>query len=206
MRPVIVEVLGPDGSGKTSLSDAVREKLDEAGVVSRRAVMYARRTDSSLRKVELDNTKPHDKTGKSLPVSLVWIVAKFGYLLGQHVFVDRRPTQERTVVFRERGFLDYSVDHKRYGLHPKSIRFGRVLGRLFPRPSLALVLQGDPQKIRDRKPELSIEDLRTILDGWEEVSAWHAPNRVVIDTTVESIDGSAERTFEALEPLLDGKK
>jgi len=155
-----------------------------------------------LRRVPLDFTKPHEKDQRSLAVSAFRVTAKFVYLLGRHV-IEKKPGATRTIVLRERGFFDYAVDTKRYGLDPRVGRYALLLGKLFPKSDLALLLSGDALEIHNRKPELEPDVIANLINGWGEVGPRSARTAVTIDTTSQDIDSSIDEAVRAIITALE---
>jgi hypothetical protein len=68
----------------------------------------------------------------------------------------------------ERGWWDIAVDPLRYGLNVPP-RLVRALGRLLPRPDLALVLESSPHVLAARKNELSEQEILRQSAAWRDV-------------------------------------
>jgi thymidylate kinase len=126
---------------------------------------------------------PYGRVPSIAKVLYLWI----DYLLGWLVLVRPALRRGATVVI-ERGWWDLAVDQARYRLNAPP-RLLHWLGRMLPRPDRTLILSGDADVIRRRKPELSSTELERQLAAWKALPA--APLRaVVID-----VNGPAERVF-----------
>jgi thymidylate kinase len=155
---LFVVVLGPDGSGKSTVINHV---VGVTGPMFRRhkffhwrpALLWGRKHDG-------DTTQPHSR-----PVhSSLWSTARlFGHLLDYWLgyCISIRPSLARSslVVF-DRYFQDVIADPKRY-------RFGgpgwlvRLLGRLVPKPDLCIILDAPVDVIFSRKREVAAQELQS---------------------------------------------
>jgi len=199
--PQIVSVLGPDGVGKSAIVQGIVERLDSDNIEFRHGTMRPALV-GSLRRVPIDHTKPHDKALRSLAESVFRVTVKFVYLLGSHAR-DKLPNSKHTIVLRERGFFDYAVDTKRYGLDPRIRRYALALGRVFPKSDLALLLAGDPAAIYERKPELQPDVIEQLIADWRRVGRIGSRVAVTVETTSRPIDSSIDEAVDALVDHLD---
>lgn len=149
-----VAVLGADGSGKSTVIEAVRRELAPAfrRTESRHFSPTLLPDDS-----EAQVTQPHGRPARSLPGSL----AKLGYWffiysVGYHLTV--RPALVRsTLVMFDRYLVDAVVDPKRY-------RYGaplwplRLVWRFVPKPDLVILLDAPPDVLQSRKQEVSPDE------------------------------------------------
>jgi hypothetical protein len=163
----VVTIVGPDGSGKTTLCAALVEEV----LGDRHVRVLAHRRGASRpgllphRKVRGPTTMPHRH-----PPYPAWIsVAKSLYVfmdLALGWFVRVRPYVRRGGwVVVERGWWDVAVDPKRYRLRPFH-RLARLLGRFVPRSDIVLVLEAAPDVIRRRKAQLPTEELERQRHAW----------------------------------------
>ena len=160
-RGGMVLVVGPDGAGKTT----VRHALVTAAplgmrIETERRALLPRRTKELV-------TEPH----RNEPYSPLISMAKTFYyftdaLLSWKLRVN--PAIRKGVwTVHERGWWDMAVDPRRYRLRPHP-RLFRFLSRFLPQPDLVLILEGPPDLIRERKPELSSEEIA------RQALAWHS--------------------------------
>ena len=146
-----VALLGPDGSGKTSLLDAIARTLP-VGQVHRHhwrpGLLPPRR--STVGPVTNPHAKPPRGRVQSL-LKLAWLVLDWwlGYIL---VLAHQRARQG--VVLFDRHFLDILVDPTRYR-HNAPLWLTRLAGHLVPRPSLFIFLDASVDRLQARKQEVS---------------------------------------------------
>jgi thymidylate kinase len=156
LQPSGLEIflLGPDGTGKTTLLSNLEVLLEpcfrKQKVLHFRPMLF----EKAGRGVVSD---PHADPPRSLAASL----AKVGYyyldnLLGYALCI--LPSVIRSsLVIRDRGFDDMLVD-KRYRLKGTDglVRFLRLL---LPRVDMMFILEGSPEIIHERKPELGVAEI-----------------------------------------------
>jgi hypothetical protein len=168
---LLVLVTGPDGSGKSSLADALPERW--TAMFRRVARIHWRpgllpRPGAVVGRDPGDPSTPHARPtfGRVPSLALLgyyWL----DFLVGGWVKVA--PVRARSgLVVMERGWWDLAVDPRRYRLQV-SPRLVRRLGALLPRPDLTLVLETSPQRLRERKTELPEAELARQSNAWREV-------------------------------------
>lgn len=165
----VVVIVGPDGTGKSTLARALPAVVSK--LFRRTSNMHFRpgvlpRPGAIAGTPVRDSARPQSLPPHSRPLSLA--------LLGYH-WLDfvigswwrLRPIRIRSgLVVLERGWWDILVDPRRYRLDV-SERLIRALGALVPRPDLLLVLSADPEVVVRRKSELSRDEVARQLASWE---------------------------------------
>jgi len=172
---LFVVVLGPDGSGKSTVSGLVLRNLERA---FRRAWRFHWRP-GLFRK--LGRTANRHATGTDTPaetskyhgfVSLArFIYYWLDFVIGYWVVIY--PVMARTgLVIGERYFPDVLVAPERYGFAvPRWLM--RSVAWFVPRPDLIVLLKDDPDVIHARKPELSPARIGELMDAYEmELKHW----------------------------------
>lgn len=192
--PLVVTLEGPDGAGKSTLAAALDEWMVERGIEVRRARSRPR-TSQQLRRTEYAHDDPHSTRMRGPVESVARLLLKYAFYL-QRWLVETRPTRHPSVLIRERGWSDYEVDGRRYGLTPDTKPLVRALGRLFPRADVVVVLVGDRFAIHERKPDLSTAEIDRVMHEWTQVAPRTAHSTAVINTTSQS-------PSDALHDLLD---
>ena len=176
LRPTGVQVslLGPDGSGKTTLIEGINTRL---GPMFRRfKVFHFRPTMNKSANAGTPVTDPHGKTPYGLAISC----AKLTYYLASYwqVYLLRllKLRIESTLILFDRDFHDMLVDGKRYRLARTSRWLARLIIGLTPKSDLTFVLDVDPVACHLRKPELTIPELerqrKQLLTLADEKKSW----------------------------------
>jgi thymidylate kinase len=195
-----VVVLGADGSGKSTVIEAVRRELAPA----------FRRTESrhfspTLLPDDSDGsvTEPHGLPPRSLPAS----IAKLGYwflnyTVGYHLTV-RLALVRSTLVMFDRYLVDAFVDPKRYR-YGAPIWLLRVVWQIVPKPDLVILLDAPAEVLQARKQEVAPEEsarqrgaYRTLVERMQNgriVDAARPIDRVVSDVNGAIVEFLAART------------
>jgi thymidylate kinase len=192
MRGRVLSVAGPDGTGKTSVCDALtREVLAGHRVlrVHHRFGVLPARTNPDGPVTEPHRNPPYSRLASE--AKALWLFVDFwlGWLFRARPFVRRGGW-----VLFERGWWDQVVDPRRYRLHPRT-RLVRALGHLLPQPDLLVVLEGPPHVLLARKPELPEAELARQMRAWHEVVPARAA-RVFVDTSPPLADVVERATHE----------
>lgn len=166
-----IVVVGPDGTGKSTLAQALQDLMKDS---FRRSMAFhwrpglLPRPGSLIGREESDPQRPHARS----PYGPILSSALLGYywldsFLGGWLRI--LPFRARTgMITAERGWWDLAVDPRRYRLS-SGPRVVRALGSLLLRPDLVLLLEAPPQAILERKSEISREELERQSSAWNSV-------------------------------------
>lgn len=203
---LVVGVVGPDGTGKSTLAAAL-----EAGTVGAfRRVAHLHLgpgilppAGNLLGRAPAPIDSPHARTPSGRIGSLARIAWLAGdWLLGWWPRVAY-PKVRSCLVVLERGFLDLAVDPRRYRLATGK-RVVRALSRIFPSPDVTLVLEADPDLIHKRKPELSVNEIDRQLSAWREPGKRNPERYVSISS--ETADDTLEHALDTIDDRLAARQ
>jgi thymidylate kinase len=177
-RGLNVVVLGPDGSGKSSVVESVRQDLSPAFISTERRTF----PPAILNRNAGTNSTPHAVKTRSWTSSVVravgyWLVY---YTVG-HYFTVHRAKSRGTLVLHDRHLVDCLVDPKRY-------RYGgpmgllRLIWRMVRKPDLVILLDGPADIIQARKREVPLAETERQLREYRAV-VQAMPNGRLVDAT-----------------------
>jgi hypothetical protein len=191
---------GPDGTGKSTLAAGLERGA--LGAFRRTTRLHSRPgvlppPAQLLGRPVSDGTDPHGRA----PSRPIGSAARVAYLWLDHVvgWPSRvaGPRRRSSLVVLERGWLDLSVDPRRYRLAGVD-RLTRTLGALLPKADLTLALDLPAERTIARKPELLLQEAEEQRRAWQSLAA-DPSNRIelldaskpapaVLDDALDAID------------------
>lgn len=168
IRPVRIALVGPDGVGKSTTISALEDWFREA---LPRVAFEVRQWRPNLLpdlgaflgkpSAPGEKTPPRRKAGRFQLVRLCYYFLDF--LIGSW-WKDRLRAPAASLIVYDRCALDMYVDPVRFGL--KSAFGTRLLYKLTPRPDLTILLYDHPERIWQRKQELTRPEMAEQLATW----------------------------------------
>lgn len=152
-----IVILGPDGSGKSSVMNAVSDGLKKEGYETHTFHLRVRlRKDSDVAQVPV--VDPHGTRPYGQWLSTIKVFYLILYYWWGHFFKVRPLLKRNAVVMFDRYYHDMLVDPKRYR-YGGSMWLARLAGKLIPRPGLWILLDASPEILQSRKQEVSFAEM-----------------------------------------------
>ncbi|HEX2971130.1 MAG TPA: hypothetical protein VHP11_02285, partial [Tepidisphaeraceae bacterium] len=149
-----VVVLGPDGAGKSSVVQRVREDLAPAffSTVGRSFPPALLHRGGGV------DAAPHAAAPRSWSSSVMRaILYWYGYSVLGYCFTTRKDLARCALVMHDRHLVDSLVDPRRYR-YSGPIGLLRAIWRATPKPDLVIVLDAPAEVIQERKREVAFEE------------------------------------------------
>jgi thymidylate kinase len=190
---LVVAVLGPDGSGKTTVIEHIESELAPA---FRKLKRFHLRPHFGKQGTGGVVTNPHAAPPRSTLAGL----AKMGLFLVDYWWGYIRriyPAKVRsTLVIFDRHFYDMLVDPIRYRL-PPHFWPAKLFAKLIPQPDIWLVLDAPPALLVRRKGELDLTSAEMLTSSYRAL-AQSLPNAHIVNT-----GGTLDETYSnAINPIL----
>jgi N-acetylglucosaminyldiphosphoundecaprenol N-acetyl-beta-D-mannosaminyltransferase len=203
---LLVSVVGPDGTGKTTLADGLELASDGLFRGARRLHLSPGLLPPPGRLLRrpppADTSQPQSRP----PSAPAGSIARIGYLAAD-TLIGWIPSvswakARATLVVLERGWDDLAVDPRRYrlGAGARLVQLGK---RVLPHPDLTLLLEAPAEEVHARKPELAVAEIDRQLTAWRTL-AQAEPDRFASVTATTKEDTLAAAT-EAVENRLAGR-
>lgn len=183
----VVAILGPDGSGKTTVIEHIEKEFACAFRGIRRFHLrpHFGRAAGGTTVSDPHAQDPRGRLASCLKIGM--FVADYWSSWLRQVM----PSKIRsTLIVFDRYYHDLLVDRRRYRL-PERFALPRWMSSLIPQPDLWLVLDAPAEQLVARKGEISLESARSLTTAYAAL-AHRLPNAVVIDS-----GGSVEQTLQA---------
>lgn len=189
----MVAVLGPDGSGKSTVIDHLLAELGPAFRNVRRFHLrpYFGRRQAGGPPV----TEPHGKPPRGGAASILKVALFLADYWISWLCVVWPARLGGTLVVFDRYYHDMLADPARYRL-PPGFALPRRVARLIPCPDLTLILEATPAALVARKGELTIEQAQRLSVAYAKLAAR------MRRTALVSTDASLERTLAQASALV----
>ncbi len=202
-RPgAVIAVLGTDGSGKSTLINAIQRPLRDAlrsevrrehlrpNVLPSIARLLGRPVENGPA-TNPHGSRPSGPLGSLMRLAYYTLDYVFGYWLKVYPALVRWPC---LYVF-DRYFYDYGLDPRRARIALRQW-VPRLFSLVVPRPDLVVCLGGEPEVIHRRKPELPLAEVERQV---ARLRRFHerARRAVWIDAT-QPIDAMADQALRAI--------
>ncbi len=194
-----IAVLGPDGSGKSSVIAGLREQFK----ATRIGVMEAHWGPRPRKEGEAPGAPVIDPQGRP-PRGTILSIGKTGWLCLRWCFALSGPLRharaKRAMLLSDRYFDDLLVDPRRYR-YGASLCWARWMFGFLPRPDRVILLLAPAAVILARKQEVSPEELARQLDSYQDLARRLGTRAAVLDAAKPLPDVVRDATGVAFECL-----
>lgn len=203
---IFIVMIGPDGSGKTTISKALLESEGINKLFQIKSYFHGRFSyipelkkiiPSFIRKneqqiINYTETNIFSSEEASFIRAIIYpFYYSLDYMLGH--FLIRRVRAYYSLAISDRYFYDYWIQ-KRYIKCPRWFLF--VISKFIPKPDLAIYLKNRPEVIISRKKDLPLEEIKRQVKICEEIIN-KIPNGIMVETS-----RSPEEIVSELEKLI----
>ena len=171
----LISILGPDGSGKSSLTAKLNSFLQESG--RKCAVIYTGRGRGHLlpiskigmkyKRIEKSNASKNKEINNKLKKRIIYTLASpvFSLDLWLRYWFKIYPQRlNKKIVITDRYCSDIIL------MKNVNFKFKRLLLKLFPKPTLSILLYNDSKILHKRRPEESVKELERQMHIFDQMN------------------------------------
>ena len=180
---MLIAVLGPDGTGKTTLSKLIAERYSNIEYV-----YFGNNKQSRKYKYFSDFIKKER-------VGIFFTLMKYIFIFVNDLYYFRLAKKRNIIADRcpiDRLIITKVKDRKwRHYFH-------KITSEFFPNPDFIILLEGDADVLYQRKKEVSKALIQQYISFYKEYIKNNSVNHILIDTCQNGIDATFQIAKEAI--------
>lgn len=177
---IVITMLGPDGSGKSTILNFVVENFHEA---FRKTKLFHLRPHFGKQSSGQSVENPHAQKPRSSFAGLsklIYFLVDYWYGWIRYVLPNKF---ESTLIIFDRYYHDMSVDSYRYRL-PNNFRFAKWSQVFVPKPDIWFIFIAPPPVLVERKGEVTLSEAEKQVEKYSSLKT-ELNNAFLIDTNSE---------------------
>ena len=179
----LVVFLGPDGAGKSSAIEDLASNMCDNRLFADVEIHHLRPkflpalANLALRPSKIENKNPQNTQRTSISSIRYFILCSYYFLdfLMLHFTLFRNGFSNKLTVF-DRYFYDYLIYHQ---FPHKHMWFPRTLCYFIPKPTVIVVMLGDPEIIWTKKRELTLTETKIQLENLKRIDSSLSVNPII---------------------------
>ncbi len=193
---MMIVLLGPDGSGKSSLIEELCDVLkDDFQSIETHHLRLSERTQKTSKRAD----SPHEKPPYSCWLSIVKLLY-FLWIYQSGYWQNRAKIKSQNrLIIMDRYYHDLLADPLRYR-YGGPLWFARVIGRWIPAPHCFIILHAPAEVLQQRKQEVSAQESHRQQQAYLDLGL-ELNNALILDTT-QSLEHSVRLTLDYLRERL----
>ncbi|MEJ2199907.1 MAG: hypothetical protein P8X63_02670 [Desulfuromonadaceae bacterium] len=198
---LVIALLGPDGSGKSTVGEGLVADLSPAF----RGLRCFHLRPGFLKAVSGSGTPVQDPHGQSARGGLASMVKALYFLIDYLVgyWLLLRPLKVRShLLLFDRYYHDLFLDPKRYR-YGAPLCWARWVGKMVPEPDLFVVLDASVETIQSRKAEVSADETRRQRERYLDFAEEHP--RCVVVRTDQKLEVSISQVRGAVRKVMSNR-
>lgn len=180
---IMVVLLGPDGAGKSTLANEIKEYFDGKRNIIPTVIFHWIPPVKLTIKGDVDRKNKVIKPHGLAPRGKILSIIKLGYLFIKFwlgYIVNVRPLLSQTgIILFDRYYDDLIIDPKRYR-YGGPMGLARWLRKFIPRPDLWLILDVREDVAIQRKQEIPLEEIKRLRNDYRRLVE-QLPNAYLLD-------------------------